>query len=1541
MADLSKVKRNVAKMVSMDAPESDIDDYIKSEGVTIDEVRAHKASSSLIPSEKGSVGYNTQALPGGVESLARGVVGFGGQILGGLAGATEGLMSSDKTIFGQGAKRAEQAGQAVESIPRIFSTTKDIENEILGPSMHWIRDRVGQVAENSVSMGRMGEITKGTGVPEAMRTIGEVGFDVSGAAALGAGTGRMMTRRPAETGIKAVEEAPKAPTPEAPRGDMFFDDSIARAQEILQKRREAAQGELTTTSEQRAFLDRELSGQRDMFSEPNFGRRPETGLETRPDRLPPPEVALTPEQVKAAQEGRPYVPYEPDHPTMGMGATTSRGASPRPLEEVPAVSFEPSRPFVGREEFTGTTGFQIADARVAEAIAGDSYLKGMQSRLARMEENLKGIGEMQGEVHQRYGQRRVEGGSGQRTAQELVAYTKSMKAVEKDIAALKEKIDNRVKMHEERVRKQPKYEKTLDPFKKGPSSLPKGRPGGKQAGAINPEVFREGFQKIKELVGGRKLVAYSTRDEYGPVFRVSTRGPDGAELGSADFIPTRGGLKMMKDRDLMSALTEVDPRVQRQGLATEMYKFAAELGNDIVPSTAQTLEGKAMWQGFKAKQVPLRQRGAANFGVGEKVAGIIDKLRAKNDSNTPPIGKVYEGRDAILKAAEGEVRSPAQAVADIGIENIKELPTTGFQKGLQWLSNAQMVFNETKNPFVRYIADFASNIKQESILYHEVLTQGIKFGSGRLPRKIVDPNSPAGVWNSISHFDKRVVSDIINKFNGVEWPTRDQIVAMGGKEKHAKILEILQKPLNDLWNKLNEERIANGREPLPYRPFYFMKAQGFGPFMVRVKDADGVTLAFHRTETKWGQKHIGEELKKQFPEQEGLKVEYDIANRATRGNKYNISTTLLEEVYAALDKADPRREAITSAIAEIKSKGGFAVHGAKRKNVGGMDLSPKNFWDTYDAYIKDGANYIGNQKLLKAIKDIEKMQEIPKELRKWSMDHLNLNRGGKLDNLMGDVEATLDWVVGAPGRFRQVNNALGRAFLTSQLLFWRPPFLVGQALQSTGFAPMALANWKYEMGYNKGSTMKAFIEGSTSFLTKDKEFKTMVDFLAARGKLDPTLVADISLFGKGTSLGPKILDHISGASASRFLETVGRMHAASIGMNFLKQNGLKGKELQLATERFIDDVMGNYSMSDRPGLIQRTGVAGEMMRPLSTFQNYFYGSTILTLKHAVEGIASGNFKRAIPFVTQWASMAALGGLLSAPFMKELDALFTWIKKLEDPFQIGAGFRAAWKATTGETLNAASPGMTERLLTSDIPDYGTMGLVTGATQLFDERGIHIAGSLASPEMMPSVVNWGWKGLAPGIGFGTDLVSALSTIIGDLTGSDKTVEEKRKAFKTLAPGIFDKLLENYDFDFQAGSNPMDGKIGFEDRPVPGGARGYGSVRRDGFETTASILGAGTIPEYKEKTAMRDFKEDNLDIAAQKNRLVDLGIDAIQRGETEKLATYMQKALELGFQDYTESIQTAMMKRYLSESERSRIGNQRDLRKFEYREKARESR
>lgn len=63
MADLDRIKRNVAKMAQMNAPESDIDGYIASEGVTLEQVRSHKMGNQISQPTKQPVQQKPIAQP--------------------------------------------------------------------------------------------------------------------------------------------------------------------------------------------------------------------------------------------------------------------------------------------------------------------------------------------------------------------------------------------------------------------------------------------------------------------------------------------------------------------------------------------------------------------------------------------------------------------------------------------------------------------------------------------------------------------------------------------------------------------------------------------------------------------------------------------------------------------------------------------------------------------------------------------------------------------------------------------------------------------------------------------------------------------------------------------------------------------------------------------------------------------------------------------------------------------------------------------------------------------------------------------------------------------------------------------------------------------------------------------------------------------------------------------------------------------------------------------------------------------------------------
>lgn len=84
--DLLRIKRNVSKMVSIGAPEKDIDTYITGEGTTIDEVKNFKPS--LI------------ARGGEILKTARGILPEIGQIGGGFAGTAAGTALAGRPYVG-------------------------------------------------------------------------------------------------------------------------------------------------------------------------------------------------------------------------------------------------------------------------------------------------------------------------------------------------------------------------------------------------------------------------------------------------------------------------------------------------------------------------------------------------------------------------------------------------------------------------------------------------------------------------------------------------------------------------------------------------------------------------------------------------------------------------------------------------------------------------------------------------------------------------------------------------------------------------------------------------------------------------------------------------------------------------------------------------------------------------------------------------------------------------------------------------------------------------------------------------------------------------------------------------------------------------------------------------------------------------------------------------------------------------------------------------------------------------------------------------
>lgn len=111
MADLLKIKKNVAKMASMGAPEEDIDGYITSEGVSLDDVRNFKMgqTNKLQDAIKGF--YTEQSAPymHGLSTLGFGIP----KMLAGKVGLQETIFPEQKTVVGKMRRGVAETGGAL------------------------------------------------------------------------------------------------------------------------------------------------------------------------------------------------------------------------------------------------------------------------------------------------------------------------------------------------------------------------------------------------------------------------------------------------------------------------------------------------------------------------------------------------------------------------------------------------------------------------------------------------------------------------------------------------------------------------------------------------------------------------------------------------------------------------------------------------------------------------------------------------------------------------------------------------------------------------------------------------------------------------------------------------------------------------------------------------------------------------------------------------------------------------------------------------------------------------------------------------------------------------------------------------------------------------------------------------------------------------------------------------------------------------------------------------------------------------------------
>jgi GNAT superfamily N-acetyltransferase len=137
---------------------------------------------------------------------------------------------------------------------------------------------------------------------------------------------------------------------------------------------------------------------------------------------------------------------------------------------------------------------------------------------------------------------------------------------------------------------------------------------GSLAEKINPKTLTRGFRQEKDMgwytlqaVGdfASRMADEPPTMEIYAMLKPEAGKRDGKQIGQLSLKIAQG--MFLKDNPGAEALVaggvDVDPAYQRKGVASAMYAFAKELGNDVIASVDQSDDAKAMWAGMRAKGV--------------------------------------------------------------------------------------------------------------------------------------------------------------------------------------------------------------------------------------------------------------------------------------------------------------------------------------------------------------------------------------------------------------------------------------------------------------------------------------------------------------------------------------------------------------------------------------------------------------------------------------------------------------------------------------------------------------------------------------------------------------------------------------------------------------------------------------------------------------------------------------------------------------------------------------------------------------------------
>lgn len=823
-----------------------------------------------------------------------------------------------------------------------------------------------------------------------------------------------------------------------------------------------------------------------------------------------------------------------------------------------------------------------------------------------------------------------------------------------------------------------------------------------QRGAINPEVFKEGFEKVKRLTGDLRLVAKSDGDSL-TVSVIKGDKRVQKEISGAVYEKTDRYNEPSKS-DMSATMVGTKEGYRRRGLANEVYKFAAELGNDIIPSRVQTQQGKAMWKGFEQtglavklpqgeRLIPKSQAGFIDMGaIGNKVNDIL-KAAANFRYNQSSHAENFVTKLVPEAKESGAGRfatpeSPTDTIQKVIVKGEgKDIPELGtIRRNVQ--SGPGLAGDKWNNPILQAGSQHLNGAYHKTDLQIRTMVKPLERYFASLSSEELGE-----VHEVLRHemFNEKAASPEDLSKAGYSKAQVDAISML--REAHDAALEIQ-----------NKARAKLGKEPITKMEAY-MASNFHGDYHLPVRefvrdevgnkvlDKDGVpktTLAWYiRTNTLNEGKKAVAYLRERFGDtldiNDKTKPEY-----RESGRNPNTPNDVVGAYHDMMDffKDNPETtDKISQAMQEYIAGKGYTVagqnkHFLEKSKVRGFEgdkpwLTPHENTiagiQSQMNYLKSAMRWSNMQEAVANIKTIISDPNVIKNMpnaAEYMKSVLN-HEVGATPAVTTAIESGIAKAVGVSrsSLYRTTADLKTMAYL--QTLGLSPGYMVATPLQ----AIMSVPAWHAKLtgeGFKHNlltSNLKALgdtMAGVTAHMMHEAGFSGKSIPMTELGKTALKYAEDAgivskNMFDESAGLGEHaVMQGVKNAAGWTVAlpEKVARLGGFMSFVHHLSESGKYTNNLELFrhAEQLTDNAITSFKSFDRPQWVNNLGVAGQAM--------FMYKSFVFNGFNQMGTFANlarqGNIK---PLAIMIATYGIMGGVANIPFMGEADTIWNKFKDL--------------------------------------------------------------------------------------------------------------------------------------------------------------------------------------------------------------------------------------------------------------------------------------